>query len=88
MLTIATRCRLSLHNRDGPGIPNFTLFVHVVVGCNLSLCINIVRGESENVPWTRTTTIPYSSGYIPGHSRSSLHEALFLVVKRVLTLYG
>jgi hypothetical protein len=46
------------------------------------------RGESENVPWTRTTTIPYSSGYIPGHSRSSLHEALFLVVKRVLTLYG
>jgi hypothetical protein len=43
---------------------------------------------SENVPWTRTTTIPYSSGYIPGHSRSSLHEALFLVVKRVLTLYG
>jgi hypothetical protein len=78
MLTIATRCRLSLLNRDGPGIPNFTLFVHVVVGCNLS----------ENVPWTRTTTIPYSSGYIPGHNRSSLHEALFLVVKRVLPLYG
>jgi hypothetical protein len=60
MLTIATRCRLSLHNRDGPGIPNFTLFVHVVVGCNLSLCINIVRGESENVPWTRTTIMSFA----------------------------